>query len=122
MYQKLFATGIKLIILQLILLLIVSLLFGIFDAWYNIPSVILGGSAWVIPSWYFVVKVGKKDHGHSASAIIKSFAIGEGIKLLLSIILIIAIILLIPIVTIAFLSGYIAAITAALVLPFLMAK
>lgn len=122
MYKKLLITGYKLIILQLILLIVVSMLFGIFGTWHNIPSVILGGMAWIIPNVYFVAKVFKNKNNTDTSFIAKNFIIGEGIKLLLSIILIILIILLIPITKAAFLSGYIATIAAIFAMPFLIAK
>lgn len=122
MYKRLLITGYKLIILQLILLIAVGILFGVLGTWNNFPSVILGGSAWIIPNIYFVLKVFKNKNNTDASSIAKNFMIGESIKLLLSVILIILIVLLIPITKIAFLGGYIATIVATFATPFLIAK
>lgn len=122
MYKQLLIAGYKLIILQLILLIVVGMLFGVLDTWNNFPSAILGGLAWIIPNIYFVFKVFKNKNNTDASSIAKNFIIGESVKLLLSVILIILIVLLIPITKIAFLSGYIAAIAATFAMPFLIAK
>lgn len=122
MYKKLLIIGYKLIILQLILLIIVSVLFGIFDTWHNFLSVILGGMAWIIPNIYLVIRILKNKNNADMSSVTKDFIISECIKLLLSAILIILIVLLIPITKIAFLSGYIAVIIAAFAVPFLIVK
>jgi len=122
MYKQLLITGYKLIILQLILLIAVSALFGIFGTWRNILSVTLGGMAWIIPNVYLVTRIFKNKSCTDASSITKNFIIGESIKLLLSMILIILIVLLIPITKVAFLSGYITAIAAIFAMPFLITK
>ena len=107
--------GYKLIVLQLILLSVVA---GIFISdWRGFASVLLGGSAWIIPSLYFVRRLFKPGV-YDARALLKGFFYGEGIKLLLSAGLVAFIAFFFSIKTGAFLSGYVATITASFFMPF----
>jgi ATP synthase protein I len=118
MLQQYLAVGYRLIIAQLILLSVVAGFFIAADDRLGFISVLLGGSAWIIPSLYFVHKLFKARTNWNAQALLKAFLMGEGIKFLLSIGLIISIVLFVTIKTWAFLCGYIAVIAASLLMPF----
>jgi len=92
------------ITLQMVLLSITSAIYI-----RDFTSVLLGGSAWIIPSLCFIWIIARNP---------KKFFFGEAVKLLLSAGLIICIISFIHIKTLSFLSGYIAAVSAAFLMPF----
>ena len=122
MFRHYFITGYKLIILQLLILSVVAG-FSVFkNGWHVFVSVLLGGSAWIIPSLYFVHKLFKSKATRDSLTLLKDFLLGEGVKLLLSVGLITVIIIFVPIETIGFISGYIAAISAAFLMPFVLLK
>ena len=110
--------GYKLITLQLVLLGIVAGFFVFMSDWRGFISVLFGGSAWIIPSLYFVRKLFKPKNVRDAQALLKDFLCGEGIKLLLSAGLIILIIYFVSIKKGAFLSGYVTTIAASFFMPF----
>lgn len=119
MFRRFLLAGYRLIILQLILLSIVAgvIVFTNKD-WLAFASALLGGSAWIIPSWYFVRKIFKPTAKRDWQTLLKDFFWGEGVKILLSGGLIVLFKLLFPIKTGAFLSGYIIVIAASFLMPF----
>ena len=117
MFRHLLLMRYKLIVLQLILLSIVAGVSIFISDWYSFVSVLLGGSAWIVPNLYFVRKLFKLNTC-DAQILLKDFLCGEGIKLLLSTGLIIFIVFFISIKTGAFLSGYIATVAASFFMPF----
>lgn len=108
--------------LQLFLLGIVALIAILTGPWHNAISVLLGGSAWIIPNLYFVRKLFKPKTTRDSHALLKDFFLGEGIKLLSSVGLIAIIVCFIPVKTMSFISGYIAAIAASFFMPLLFIK
>lgn len=118
MFRHHLRIGYKLIILQLILLSIVAGIFVFIKDWTYFVSVLLGGSAWIIPNLYFVRKLFKPKTIRNSQDLLKDFFLGEGIKLLLSAGLIILIMLLFTVKPTAFLSGYIATVMAVFLPPF----
>ncbi len=109
----------RLIVLQLILLSIVTGIFAWINNWHDAVSVLLGGSAWAVPSLYFVRKFLKTKTIHDPQKMLNNFLLGEGIKLLLSAGLIILILLTVTVNSLGFLSGYITVIATTHLLPFL---
>jgi F0F1-type ATP synthase assembly protein I len=117
MFRHLLMTGYKLIVLQLIFLSIVAGASVFISDRRGFISVLLGGSAWIVPSLYFVHKLFKPGT-RDAQTLLKDFLCCEGIKLLLSAGLITFIVFFISIKAGAFLSGYIATIAASFFVPF----
>lgn len=117
MFRHHLAVGYKLIIAQLILLSIVAGISFFVGDWRSLFSVLLGGSAWIIPSLYFVRKLFKPKTIRDSQTLLKDFLLGEGVKLLLSFGLIVFILFFVSIKTPSFLSGYVAAITASFLMP-----
>ena len=89
------------------------------DTWRGFVSVVLGGSAWIIPSMYFSHKLFNQKTILNLHALLKNFLLGEGVKLLLSAGLIILFIFIFPVQTKSFLVGYIATIAASFFMLFL---
>jgi|GEM_PF-1620054 ATP synthase protein I len=118
MFKHHLAIGYKLIITQLILLSIAAGVALFISDWRGFISVLLGGGAWIIPSLYFVHKLFKPETVRDLQALSKDFLLGEGVKLLLSAVLIVFILFFVSIKTLSFLSGYVAAITASFLMPF----
>jgi F0F1-type ATP synthase assembly protein I len=108
--------GYRLIIIQIVLVTIVACIFR--NSGRELFSVLLGGSAWIIPSIYFVRKLFRKKTSYNIQGLFKKFFLGECIKLLLSAILIILIMLFFTVETKAFLSSYIAAHAASFLIFF----
>ena len=73
MFQHHLAIGYKLIITQLILLSIVAGVAFFIDDWRSLFSVLLGGSAWIIPSLYFVHKLFKPKTIRDSQILLKIF-------------------------------------------------
>jgi ATP synthase protein I len=118
MFRHHLAIGYKLIITQLILLSVAAGVALFVSDWRGFISVLLGGSAWIIPNLYFVRKLFKPETIRDSQALLKDFLLGEGVKLLLSAVLIVFILFFVSIKTLSFLSGYVAAITASFLMPF----
>lgn len=122
MFRHHLIIGYKLIILQMLMVFVVASISVFISDWRGFVSVLLGGIAWVIPNLYFVHKLFKPKNIRDPQTLFKDFFLGEGIKLLFSAILIIFIIFLVPIKITGFLSGYIAAVAASFLMPFLKSK
>lgn len=118
MFRHHLAIGYKLIITQLLLLSVVAGVALFVSGWRGFVSVLLGGSAWIIPSLYFVRKLFKSKTIRDSQTLLKDFLLGEGVKLLLSAVLIVLILVFVSIKTLSFLSGYVAVITASFLMPF----
>ncbi|MDR1057089.1 MAG: ATP synthase subunit I [Coxiellaceae bacterium] len=93
---------------QLIFLGIVTLVFIFISGWSSAQSVLLGGSAWIIPHWYFVWKVGRIKTIFNVRRMLKSFLFNELMKLILSFSIIILVLLTLSIDMIGFIVGYFA--------------
>jgi ATP synthase protein I len=117
MFRNHLLTGYKLIIWQLILLSIVAVFFIYKNNWHSLTSAVLGGSAWILPSLYFVHRLFNSKKNKNAQDLAKAFVTGEGMKLLLSIGLVALSAAFLNIKTGAFLSGYVAAIMASFLMP-----
>jgi F0F1-type ATP synthase assembly protein I len=111
-----------LILLQLILILLLALGFGFYGGKREFGSVLLGGCVWLLPSIYFVRKLFAAKVQRNPQTLLKDFLVGELFKLLFSAGLIILVLYFIKIEVIAFISGYLAAITASFLLPLLYIK
>lgn len=70
-------------------------------------SAVLGGSAWVIPCFYFNWQLKRVMKKFNVQKILKWFLISEAAKLLLSFVLIILILLFINVDKFSFLAGYV---------------
>lgn len=98
---------------------IVGLLFFVWLVFRDINSgfsTILGGSACIIPSLYFIKKVFSPKK-RTPQKIIRDFYLGEMVKLLLSAALLVLILKFIPVKIVPLLSGYIGAYLAIWILP-----
>ena len=118
MFRQYLLIGYKLIILQLSILLIVAGISVFLGDWRGAISVLLGGSAWIIPSLYFVRKLFKPNTARNSEELLKDFLLGEALKILFSAGLIIFIMLFIPVKTTNFIGGYISTIAASFLIPF----
>lgn len=105
------------ILLQLFALTIMALIFAFINGWLGFKSVILGGSAWIIPNLYFICKMQQKKIAYKHYELLKVFFLYEAIKLLLSFSIILLILALFTINKLGFLSGYVIIILTSFLMP-----
>jgi len=87
--------------------------------WSGTVSILLGGSAWIIPNLYFIHKMFKPQTKRDAKDLLKDFLVGEGLKLLISIGLIVTIMRFFSVKPVELVSGYIATVIASFFTPLL---
>ena len=92
---------------QLVLFGIVASGFVFIKGWFGFASFLLGGSAWFIPSLYFLRKIRQIRVTFDSQKMLKGFFYSEVIKLLLSFSMVTLIFLTCNIDRMSFLSGYI---------------
>lgn len=107
----------KIIYLQLGILLSVAVLWFFLKNTQTCYSALLGGLAWLLPSWFFIRKFFKRAETRSLQEITKDFFLSELIKFLLATALIILFLKIFPVNLVAFLSGFIGVVVASLLLP-----
>lgn len=103
------STVAKVLSYQLLVTMVVSLAFG-FWGWHKALASFLGGLAALIPNLYFALRITRSE-GQEARKILRSFYVGESVKLLLTA-AIFALILRIPdIETLPLFASYVAALS-----------
>ena len=103
---------------QLFLFSFIAAGFALFKGWSSFQSVLLGGGSWFIPEWNFVRRRQKVKSIFNDKEMLKTFFLGEIIKLVVSFSLVILIVLTCKIDKKSFLSGYGAIILIALLVSF----
>lgn len=88
-------------------LFLLGVVFCFFKGRLGCMSVILGGSAWIIPSFYFNWYLKRVMKKFNVQKMLQWFLIGEAAKLLLSFVLLILILLFISVDKFSFLAGYV---------------
>ena len=108
--QRLLNDIIKLLLFcQVIILLLLSGGFGGFLGGNAGISALLGGLAWILPSFYFTRRVFVAMRKGEPRYMLKEFFVAEFYKLFFSAVLIVLILKLFSVVAIPFISGYIIA-------------
>ena len=103
------STVAKILSYQVLIIMVVSLGFAV-GGWQKALSSILGGSAALVPNLYFALKISGSE-GKDARIILRSFYIGESVKLSLTAALFIMIFQIPGIEILPLLAGYIAALS-----------
>lgn len=106
-----------LILLQVILLSSTAFGFTFIHGWMGFKSVLLGGSAWFIPSTHFLWRIQKIKLTFGDIKLLKYFFSSEIIKLLLSFGMVTLILLTCYVDKESFLSGYIIMVLISLIIP-----
>jgi F0F1-type ATP synthase assembly protein I len=116
----------KLLYLQIILVLFVALISFIFHfSWRAGLSIILGGCAWIVPSFYFIYRVFKVKANAKIKtplSMIKDFYVGEVLKLLISAVFVIIFVKFNLVDVKPFLLGYIITVLSAGIFPLILLK
>lgn len=73
--------------IQLIIVLLIALILSIFSGYKNAISALLAGVTALLPSLFFARSLFRHSGAHSARAIVKSFYVGEALKIVTSIFL-----------------------------------
>ena len=107
----------KLVTTQIVIVVIIAILWWIFKDFTHCYSALLGGFAYIIPSWYFIRKL-FANKKRTPQTLVRTFYLGELTKLLLSAILLVLIVKFIPTNLFAVLSGYIVACLSIWSMPF----
>ncbi len=107
----------KLVATQIIIVVILAVIWWIFKDLTHCYSALLGGFAYIIPSWYFIRKLFTNKQ-RTPQAMVRTFYVGELTKLLLSAILLVLIVKFIPTNLFAVISGYIVACLSIWSMPF----
>lgn len=108
---------VRLLSLQLLLLGLLTLAWGIVS-YHDAYSSLLGGLACVLPNTVFAYQFFHNAHRKAPQQIIKSFYIGEFIKLAISVSLLLIILIEIHVNVIAFFSGYLGTYIGVWFMPF----
>ena len=108
----------KLLLIQWLIVVITSILFGIFSNLNASRSALLGGIAWTVPTLFFVIILFRKKTKTPFQVVI-NFYLGEFLKLLFSVILVILALKFSSIELLPFFTGYVIAIFA-IYLPLLL--
>ena len=98
----------RLVGLQALVVVVIALGWSI-DSLSNIGSVLLGGAASVLPSLYFAQRLFATTSASAAKKILRTFYVGEMIKLALSSLLVLLILLFIPVAILPFVTGFVGA-------------
>jgi len=94
---------------QLVVLLLVTVGFGDFLGKEAGISALMGGLAWILPSFYFTRRVFVAMRKRESNYMLKEFYVAEFYKLFFSAVLIVLMLKLFSVVAISFMSGYIIA-------------
>ncbi len=103
------STVAKVLVYQLVIILVVSLGFAALG-WQKAVSSLLGGIVAFIPNLYFALRV-SGSAGQEARKVLRSFYVGESVKLLLTALLFMMIVQIPKIEILPLLAGYIAALS-----------
>lgn len=102
----------RIISLQLLLILALSLILFFLHGIKSGMSAMLGGLAYWLPALFFVYRVFAKTSTRAAKEFVMRFFAGEAFKLLLSAVIFVLIVKYLPVAVLSVLAGYIGAIVA----------
>lgn len=102
---------------QVFSVLVLALLLGIFKGGMASYSAVLGGVTVILPSFYFARRLFAHTGAQAMKKIVRSFYVGEAIKLLLTIGLCLLIFKLIPIAMLPFFAAFIVAQAVVFLVP-----
>ena len=102
------------------MVLLVSFFLAFFQGLKYFEAALLGGAAWLLPSWYFARRLFSDMSPRAVGAIVRRFYGGEMLKLVISAGLVVLVIKFIAIPFGAFLTGYITALLACWLAPLLL--
>ena len=97
----------RLCFIQLVATLIMALIFAIRWHWIAVYSALLGGVVCILPTMYFAHKLFQHRGARQARNIVKSFYVGEAVKIIFSILLFSLVFLYVTIEPLAFFSTFI---------------
>jgi len=114
--------ALRIVYLQLLIIILVAIIWLYSSGKPAALSVLLGGIAWLIPTYFFIKKVFTSRQSRSASKITSDFFLAEVLKLFLSGVLIVCFLRIFSVFLLPFLLGYIGAVFVGFLTPLIYTK
>jgi ATP synthase protein I len=82
--RRLYSTVTWILSMQILTMGVVSVAIGVLAGWAEAKSALLGGVTAFLPNAYFAAKFGRVDKTKTTKQIVRSFYVGETIKIILT--------------------------------------